>query len=50
VASAAFPAFDRNLNTGGNNETETKYVKAEQTIYHDALHPSRIVLPWISER
>jgi putative CocE/NonD family hydrolase len=50
VASAAFPVFDRNLNTGGNNETETKYVKAEQTIYHDALHPSHIVLPRISER
>jgi len=50
VASAAFPLFDRNLNTGGNNETETKYVKAQQTIYHDALHPSHIVLPSISER
>lgn len=50
IASAAFPIFDRNLNTGGNNETETKYVKAEQTIYHDALHPSHIVLPSISER
>jgi hypothetical protein len=45
IASAAFPVFDRNLNTGGNNETETKYVKAEQTIYHDALRPSHIILP-----
>jgi hypothetical protein len=45
VASASFPHFSRNLNTGGHNETETEYVKAEQTIYHDAAHPSYILLP-----
>ena len=45
VASASFPTFSRNLNTGGHNETETSYVAATQTIYHDAAHPSHIVLP-----
>lgn len=47
VASATFPMFSRNLNTGGHNETETKYVPARQTIYHDRMHPSHVLLPVI---
>jgi hypothetical protein len=47
VASASFPMFSRNLNTGGHNEMETEYVAAEQTIYHDAEHPSHVLLPMI---
>jgi len=50
VASADFPVFERNLNTGGNNETETKFVPAKQAIYHDAKHPSHILLPMIPEK
>lgn len=49
VSSAAFPLFSRNLNTGGHNETETKYVSAAQTIYHDAKHPSYLLLPVVTE-
>jgi len=49
IASAAFPLFSRNLNTGGHNETETKYVAARQTIYHDAKRPSHILLPVIPD-
>ena len=49
VASAIFPMFSRNLNTGGHNEIETKYVTAQQTIYHDNKHPSHILLPVIGE-
>ena len=49
VSSSAFPMFERNLNTGGNNETETRFVSAEQTIYHDAQHPSHILLPMIPD-
>jgi len=45
VASAAFPLFSRNLNTGGHNEKETEFVSAKQTIYHDREHPSHILLP-----
>src|SRR5262249_17840992 len=45
VASAAFPLFSRNLNTGGHNEKETEFVSARQTIYHDREHPSHILLP-----
>jgi putative CocE/NonD family hydrolase len=47
VASALFPRFSRNLNTGGHNETETNYVSAKQTIYHEKDYPSHIVLPVI---
>jgi hypothetical protein len=48
VASASFPVFSRNLNTGGHNETETEFVSAVQKIYHDQEHPSHILLPVIS--
>ena len=47
VASALFPMFSRNLNTGGHNEKETKFVKARQKIYHSAALPSHILLPLI---
>ena len=45
VSSALFPKYDRNLNTGGNNERDTTFVVAHQRVLHDAAHPSRIVLP-----
>ncbi|PTE06190.1 CocE/NonD family hydrolase, partial [Mesorhizobium helmanticense] len=45
VASSSFPHFARNLNTGGNNATETATVVAQNTIYHDRDHPSHIILP-----
>ena len=45
VASASFPSFSRNLNTGGHNEIDTNFVKAEQKIYHDKEHPSHVLLP-----
>jgi hypothetical protein len=49
VSSAAFPLFSRNLNTGGHNETETRFVSAEQTIYHSQKYPSHVLLPVIPE-
>ncbi len=49
VASASFPLFSRNLNTGGHNEMETRYVPAEQAIYHNAQYPSHLVLPVVSD-
>jgi predicted acyl esterase len=39
--------FSRNLNTGGHNETETKFVSARQVVYHDEQHPSHVLLPVI---
>jgi putative CocE/NonD family hydrolase len=47
VASAAFPKYDRNLNTGGDNERDTTYVVAHQRVFHDAAHPSHVRLPII---
>ena len=45
ISSSNFPRYDRNLNTGLNNNTTTDMQAAQQTIYHDATHPSRVVLP-----
>ena len=47
IASAAFPKYDRNLNTGAPLGKTSEYVVAEQTIFHDAAHPSAIILPVI---
>jgi uncharacterized protein len=45
VSSALFPKYDRNLNTGGDNEHDTTWVVAHQTLLHDSAHPSHVVLP-----
>jgi putative CocE/NonD family hydrolase len=50
VASASFPMFSRNLNTGGHNETETNYLSAQQMIYHDQRRPSHLLLPVIPDK
>ena len=47
VSSALFPKYDRNLNTGGNNERDSTFVVAHQRVLHDAAHPSRVTLPVI---
>ena len=45
LTSSDFPLYDRNLNTGGNNFDETKWVKATNTVHHGGRYPSRLVLP-----
>jgi len=45
IASAAFPKFDRNLNTGHPFGLDSEMQTARQTVFHDAKHPSHIVLP-----
>jgi len=45
ITSAFFPIFSRNLNTGGHNEIETAYIKANQKIYHSKEFPSHLLLP-----
>jgi len=47
LASALFPKYDRNLNTGGNNERDATFVVAHQRVLHDGAHPSHVVLPVI---
>ncbi len=50
VASANFPRFDRNTNTGGviATETEADFVRATNTVWHDELRASHLVLPVIA--
>ena len=45
IASSGFPKYDRNLNTGESLATGTRMAVAQQRIYHDAAHPSCIMLP-----
>jgi len=40
IASAAFPVYARNLNTGENSLTGTVYRKAKVTVHHSAEFPS----------
>ena len=48
VSSSNFPRFDRNLNTGKPASTDSNFVKATNTIFHDATHPSALVLPVVA--
>ena len=45
VSSSNFPRFDRNPNTGARFGEATELRPAEQTVLHDAAHPSRLILP-----
>lgn len=49
VSSSNFPRFDRNSNTGGDiySETVDQYQTAVNRIFHDASHPSRLILPLV---
>ncbi len=50
VSSSNFPRFDRNLNTGADNESTAHMVTATNSVYHDADHPSVLLLPVIPKR
>ena len=45
ITSSNFPMRNRNLNTGGDNVTETEWVRAVNTIYFGPSRLSRVVLP-----
>ena len=45
VTSSLHPHLDRNSNTGGVIATEERWLRAEQRVYHDSAHRSRVVLP-----
>jgi uncharacterized protein len=47
VSSSNFPRFDRNLNTGKSGAEDQTSVKATNTIYYDAAHPSALTLPMV---
>lgn len=45
ISSSNFPRFARNANTGEPLPGATRMEKAAQTVYHDRLRPSALVLP-----
>jgi len=52
ISSSNFPRFDRNLNTGelrhlksSDHPQRQQFVTATNSIYHDAQHPSALVMP-----
>lgn len=47
LSSSNFPRFQRNLNTGGDNFTESEPVIARNRVSHSAKYASRIVIPVI---
>ncbi|WP_164104014.1 CocE/NonD family hydrolase [Candidatus Laterigemmans baculatus] len=47
ISSSNFPRFDVNPNSGEPLNRHRLIKTATQTIYHDATHPSRIILPVI---
>jgi hypothetical protein len=47
ITSSNFPRWDRNPNTGHDFGTDSEGVVAQQTILHDAEHPSHVVLPLV---
>lgn len=48
VMSALHPEYDRNPNTGAPVGDDLEVKLAHQQIYHDAQHPSHILLPVVS--
>ncbi len=49
VSSSNFPRFDRNLNLGQTAANSAQWLKATNTIYHDADHPSALILPLVPQ-
>jgi predicted acyl esterase len=45
ISSSNFPRFDKNLNTIEDAAGGQKSLPATNTIYHDAEHPSALILP-----
>lgn len=45
VSSSNYPRFDVNPNTGDPLGTYRRMVTADNTVFHDAGHPSQVVLP-----
>ncbi len=45
ISSSNFPRFDVNPNTGEPLGRHRRMIPADNSIYHDATHPSHVVLP-----
>ena len=49
ISSSNFPRFDVNPNTGDPLATHRRMVAADNTLVHDAGHPSHVILPIVPE-
>jgi putative CocE/NonD family hydrolase len=49
ISSSNFPHYARNLNNGRPDGSERSARRAEQTVLHDAQHPSRLELPVVPD-
>ena len=49
VSSGSHPVYARNLGTGEPAETAVEMVASDQTLWHDAAHPSAVVLPHVAD-
>lgn len=49
VCSGGHPRWVRNLGMGEPTATGVNWVAAAQTIYHDATHPSALLLPFVAK-
>ena len=47
ISSSNFPRFDVNPNTGEPLGANTRWRVAENAVFHDPAHPSRLLLPVI---
>ena len=47
VSSSEYPTYEPNPNTGGRITTDVETEPATQHLFHDVLHPSRLILPII---
>jgi putative CocE/NonD family hydrolase len=45
ISSSNFPRFDRNLNVADSPESGQRFITAQNVIYHDAKHPSALIVP-----
>ncbi len=45
ISSSNFPRYDTNVNTGDTMISSNVHQTAEQTIYHQEIYPSHIILP-----
>jgi uncharacterized protein len=48
LSGAFFPHFSRNLQTGKSEIVSSEFQLAHLKVYHDAQHPSKIILPFIT--
>jgi putative CocE/NonD family hydrolase len=48
ITGSNFPLLERNLNTGGDNETDVKFQVADVHVYHGGARASYVTLPVLS--